>query len=139
MANERTRWGVTILRIAVASVFIIHGVTRTALGTVGGFGGFLSSSGFPAGVALAWILTLVEIVGGVALLAGLTVRLFALWFGMELAMGIVMVHGKEGWFVVGAGRNGAEYSVLILACLLVVALTDSGSYKVGLHKRRNQA
>ncbi len=130
MPNQQTRWGVTVLRMAVASVFIIHGVTRTALGTVGNFGGFLSSSGFPSGVALAWILTLVEVIGGVALVAGVTVRPLALWFGMELAMGIVMVHGEEGWFVVGAGRNGAEYSVLILACLLVVALTDSASYKV---------
>jgi putative oxidoreductase len=132
MANEQTRWGVTVLRAAVASVFIIHGVTRTALGTVDDFGGFLSSSGFPAGVALAWILTLVEIIGGVVFVAGLTVRPLALWFGMELAMGIVMVHGREGWFVVGAGRNGPEYSALILACLLVIALTDSVSCKVRL-------
>jgi hypothetical protein len=28
-----------------------------------------------------------------------------------------------------AGRNGVEYSVLILACLVVVALTDSISLK----------
>ena len=30
--------------------------------------------------------------------------------------------GREaGWFVVGLGRNGAEYSVLIIACLLANA------------------
>ena len=35
-----------------------------------------------------------------------------------------MVHAPNGWFVVGAGRNGAEYSVLIIASLVAVALTD---------------
>ena len=32
-------------------------------------------------------------------------------------MGIVLVHGPEGWFVVGMGRNGVEFSVLLLAAL----------------------
>jgi putative oxidoreductase len=125
-----TRWGATVLRCAVASVFIVHGVTRTVLGTVDDFGAFLSGSGLPAGAAVAWVLTVVEIVGGVLLALGLVVRPLALWFGAEIAAGIVMVHGKAGWFVVGAGRNGAEYSALIIACLLVVALTDSASYRV---------
>jgi len=38
------------------------------------------------------------------------------------AMGIVLVHAPSGWFVVGAGRNGAEYSVLLIACLLCVGI-----------------
>jgi putative oxidoreductase len=27
-------------------------------------------------------------------------------FILQLLMGIILVHGREGWFVVGAGRNG---------------------------------
>ena len=130
MTNGKTRTGVTILRVAVASIFIIHGMTRAILGTVDDFGGFLSSSGLPAGLAIAWTITIVEIVGGLALAAGLAVGPLALWFGVQIAVGILMVHGKAGWFVVGAGRNGAEYSILILACLFVVALTDSTAYKL---------
>jgi len=130
MANGSTRVGITILRVAVASIFIIHGVTRALNGTVDDFGGFLAASGLPAGSTVAWVLTVVEIVGGLILALGLAVRPLALWFGLEIAAGILMVHGKEGWFVVGAGRNGAEYSALIIACLLVVTLTDSMSYKV---------
>jgi putative oxidoreductase len=33
-----------------------------------------------------------------------------------------MVHAPEGWFVVGLGRNGAEYSVLLIACLMCVGV-----------------
>ncbi len=32
-----------------------------------------------------------------------------------------IVHGREGWFVVGAGRNGMEYSVLLITVLAAVA------------------
>ena len=130
MANEQTRWGVTLLRAFVASVFLIHGATRAVLGTVDDFGAFLSLSGLPAGIAVAWVITLVEIAGSVSLALGVAVRPLALWFAVQLVVGIVMVHGKAGWFVVGAGRNGVEYSVLIVMCLVVISLTDSVSYKV---------
>ncbi|HEY7409586.1 MAG TPA: DoxX family protein [Vicinamibacteria bacterium] len=128
MTDGPVRWGVTLLRLAVASVFVVHGTTRTALGTVDDFGVFLAGWGLPAGAAIAWLLTAVEIAGGLALAVGLAVRPLALWFGAQIATGILMVHGKAGWFVVGAGRNGAEYSALIIACLLAVALTDSVSH-----------
>lgn len=118
------RSGATLLRLAVASVFVIHGAARAWAGGVVPFGGFLGSVGIPAGTAIAWTLTTIEIAGGLALAAGLLVRPLAVWFGAEMAAGIVLVHAEHGWFTVGLGRNGAEYSVLILACLLAVALTD---------------
>jgi putative oxidoreductase len=130
MAVESARLGVTILRVAVASVFVLHGLARVSLGTVGHFGGFLSSAGFPAGAALAWTLTIVEIAGGAAFALGLAVPHLALWFGAQIATGIVLVHAKHGWFTVGAGANGAEYSVLILASLAAVALTDAIAYRI---------
>jgi putative oxidoreductase len=129
-ATAQARTGITLLRVAAASVFVIHGAARAGLGIVDDFGGYLSSSGFPAGTAVAWAITLVEIVGGLLLALGLFVRPLALWFAVQIAAGVVMIHGRVGWFVVGAGRNGAEYSALILACLLAVALTDSLAYKV---------
>ena len=123
--DHRARVGVVVLRVAIASVFVIHGLARIANGTVGGFGGFLGTWGVPAGVTLAWVITVVEIAGGAALAAGLFVRWLAAWFILQIAAGIVMVHAASGWFVVGAGRNGVEYSVLIVACLFATAMLDS--------------
>jgi putative oxidoreductase len=111
-------------------VFVIHGTARAAAGGVAPFGGYLSGAGLPAGVAIAWTLTLVEVVGGIALALGVGTRPLAAWFGAEIATGIAMVHAPAGWFVVGLGRNGAEYSALILACLAAVALADGVSYTV---------
>jgi putative oxidoreductase len=135
--NDRARWGVTVLRVAVASVFVVHGLTRCANGTVGGFGEYLSASGFPAGVVLAWTLTLVEILGGTALAAGVLVIPLCAWFAAQILTGIVMIHGRAGWFVVGAGRNGAEYSVLILACLAATALADPIALRLVRRARAN--
>ncbi|MBY0416565.1 MAG: hypothetical protein K2W88_00690, partial [Pararheinheimera sp.] len=38
------------------------------------------------------------------------------------ATGIAILHAKVGWFVVGPGRNGAEYSALLILLLLSVAV-----------------
>jgi len=45
--------GLTVLRVAVASVFVVHGITRMVNGTVGGFGQFLGAQGLPLGVVIA--------------------------------------------------------------------------------------
>ena len=45
------------------------------------------------------------------------------WFAAELVAGIVMVHARAGWFVVGSGRNGVEYSVVLIVSLTAVGWT----------------
>jgi putative oxidoreductase len=123
---ERRRWARVVLRVAVALLLIIHGVARASLGIVDDFGGFLTSAGLPFGPAVAWALTGVEIAGGLALAAGFLVLPLCLWFAVELATGIALVHAPHGWFVVGAGRNGVEFSVLLIVCLAVIALEHGG-------------
>jgi putative oxidoreductase len=131
LMSNQVRLGVTLLRVAVASVFVIHGITRLMNTGVGGFGEFIGSWGLPAGIVLAWAITVIEVLGGLSLAAGYGVRVLAAWFAIVIGTGIVMVHASDGWFVVGAGRNGAEYSVLIIASLVAVALTDPVGLRVG--------
>jgi putative oxidoreductase len=127
----RAPLAITVVRVATAAVLVIHGIARATLGIVDDFGGALTSWGFPAGVFLAWAITIVEIVGGLALAAGWAVRPLALWFAVQLLAGIVLIHGRVGWFVVGAGRNGMEFSVLLIVCLLAVALASREGYRLG--------
>ena len=123
MRDTRTL-GIVLVRVAVAATLVIHGVARVSLGIVDDFGGFLTDVvGIPLGHALAWTITVVEIAGGALLAAGYFVLPLAVWFAVVLAAGIALVHLPEGWFVVGAGRNGMEFSVLLIACLAAVALT----------------
>ncbi len=111
----------TLIRFGLAAVMFVHGAARLGFGTVGGFGEFLGSQGFPLGFFLAWGITLFEIVGSVLLAAGLYTWIVALIFALELAAGIALVHWKEGWFVVGHGRNGFEFSAFLILSFLAVA------------------
>ena len=113
-----TRRGpLVVVRIAVGLLLAVHGWTRTLSGGVPGFSDYLAGEGFPAGHALAWGISLFEIVGSFCLVVGRLVRFVAPVHIVILASGIAMVHAREGWFVVGGGRNGVEYSVLLIACL----------------------
>jgi putative oxidoreductase len=118
-----TAIGLTLLRAGTAMILIIHGVARAWLGIVDDFGVVLNSWGFPAGVALAWTITVVEIAGGALMAAGIFVLPLCAWFVFQLLMGIYLIHARVGWFTVGAGRNGMEFSVLLILCLIVIAMT----------------
>ncbi|HEY5746702.1 MAG TPA: DoxX family protein [Chryseolinea sp.] len=115
-----------LLRVIVSILLIIHGITRILHDGVAGFGGFLNSQGFPGGKAIAWGITLFEIIGGLLMAMGYYTRWIAVVFILELTMGIVLVHAQNGWFVVGGGSNGVEYSVLLITCMIVIAAQSKG-------------
>jgi putative oxidoreductase len=116
-----------ILRAFVGLVMTSHGCARIYAGTVGNFGGFLESQGFPAGVLLAWGITLFEICGGLTLAAGYLRRWIPLVFVIEHLVGITIVHAQHGWFVVGYTQGGPEFSVLLILCFLLTASTADHS------------
>jgi putative oxidoreductase len=111
----------TVLRVAVALLLFVHGAARAFFGGIEPFGRFLASRGLPSGYPIAMTLTAVELAGGAALALGYFVVPLCAWFALELMAGIALVHFPEGWFVVGAGRNGMEYSVLLIVSLFAIA------------------
>ena len=109
------------LRIAVALIFVSHGVQRSMIyKTVDQFGGFLDSKGFVIGFYLAWFITVFELIGGTLLALGRYTRYISAGLVIHQIMGIALVHAKNGWFVVGAGTGGMEYSVLLIFALVVI-------------------
>jgi putative oxidoreductase len=114
------RSALLILRLVVAAIFVSHSLARMYQGTVDDFGLFLDSKGFQVGFYLAWGITLFELIGGLLLGAGLFCAPLSIVFSIQLIFGIVLVHGQNGWFVVGSGTNGVEYSVLLIFALLTV-------------------
>lgn len=112
------------IRVVLSALMFIHGAARISNGTIDGFGEFLGAQGFPFGFYLAWGITIFELVGSVLLAAGFYAWIIALMFAIHLTVGIALVHWKEGWFVVGAGRNGVEYSVLLILSFLAIAYAN---------------
>jgi putative oxidoreductase len=112
---------VDILRVTVAVLILIHGGFRLVAGGVVPFGVWLESQGFPMGFAWALAVTLFELVGPALMLARRWTSLAALGHAAILTLGMILVHLPFGWFVVGGGRNGMEYSVILIVSLLTIA------------------
>ena len=62
--------GIALLRIVVGIVFVMHGQQKLFEMGVGGVGGFFASLGVPAPQLAAVVVSLLETVGGVALILG---------------------------------------------------------------------
>lgn len=120
--ETRSRAAWLLLRVVLAVIIAAHGWARLLAGGVVPFGEFLDAQGFPGGFYWAAAVTALEIGGSLLLLLGRWVVPLAIVFSVIYALGIALVHAGEGWFVVGLGRNGSEYSVLLIVCLLTVGL-----------------
>ena len=119
---SRSKLGWLVLRLVLAGLIAAHGYYRLITGGSFGFGEWLTSQGVPYGLVVAWMITLMEVSGSVLLALGRLVFPTTLLLSTIYLVGIVMVHAPSGWFVVGAGRNGAEYSVLLIFALLCVGI-----------------
>lgn len=118
---ERAGQVLEILRVTVAILILIHGVYRLAADLVVPFGTWLDSLGFPYGYGWAMAVTLYELVGPALMLTRRWTSLAALGHAGILTLGMILVHLPAGWFVVGGGRNGVEYSVILIVSLLAIA------------------
>lgn len=115
-----------ILRATLAIILLTHSIPTMLDGTVNDFGThYLNTIGFdPIGVPLAWAIKLSHVVCAVLLVW----NRYIIWASVVtiavLFMGIVLVHFKEGWFVVGGGRNGIEYNVLLISVFVYLMVID---------------
>jgi putative oxidoreductase len=127
-------WGIAVLRIAVGIVFLAHGGQKLFMVGFGGVAGFLGQLGIPAPMLAAVIVTLVEFLGGLALLLGLFTRWAAIPLALNMVVAILTVHLPGGFFL----PDGYEYALTLLAANVALALLGSGEASVErlLEKRK---
>jgi putative oxidoreductase len=112
-----------LLRLAVSTILVVHGIGGMFNGGINGFGQALNEWGIglaPLGIPIAWAIKLSHLACVVSLLSDKYVKLTSLITIFILVMGIVLIHGREGWFVVGGGRNGMEFNFLLVFALLTI-------------------
>lgn len=117
-------WLWLLLRLSLAALLAAHGWARLLGGGIVPFGEWLQSQGLPAGFYLAAAVTGFEIIATLLYAAGKWIWQLSLGFIGIYSVGLLMVHAPFGWFVVGAGRNGMEYSVLLIICLALIGVRD---------------
>ena len=113
-----------LLRMMMGIIFILHACARLYEQSITGFGEFIESKGFPAGVYLAWVVTIFELVGGIAMFLRFAVKIFCIIEIIILLTGIFLVHLPNGWFTVGATAGGIEYSVVLIIVLTAIFLAE---------------
>lgn len=113
-----------VLRITVFVILIMHSIPTILDGGVDAFGTkYLNEVGFaPIGLPLAWAIKISHVVCAFLILGNRYVVIASLITIVILVAGIVMIHYKEGWFVVGNGRNGSEFNVLMIAVLVYLMI-----------------
>ena len=120
-------WGLTVLRVVVGAVFLIHGCQKLFVFGFHGVAAFLGPLGVPAPGVAAVVVTLVEFVGGALLVLGLFTRWAALLLAIDMVVAILLVHLKHGFF---NQQQGYEYPLTLLAATIALALAGSGAASV---------
>jgi putative oxidoreductase len=129
MTPKNLKIGYAILRVSIVIILLSHSVFGMCDGGINDFGNlYLNKVGFaPYGIAIAWLIKLSHIVCAVLLIMNKYIRLACFATIFVLIMGIIMVHFKEGWFVVGGGRNGMEYNFVLICVLTAIMFLNSDS------------
>lgn len=139
LLNSYREYGVTILRVALGIIFLMHGYLATFVLTPAGLTAYNASKGIPFPTLTAWFVILGHFLGGLSLLAGAYTRLGALVNMVILWGAIWFVHLKQGFSMRGiivdaakglAVAGGYEYTLSLLAASVAILFLGSGPLAV---------
>jgi putative oxidoreductase len=145
--------GLLLLRLALAAVSIAHGA-HMLFGMFGGPGSGVGAGGltqtsaqFAAmslpGGPMAMLTGVAELLGGLLLAVGYLTR----WSSIALAAFVALISWKSQWpwgfflnWVAEPGRgHGIEFSIVLIAGYLCLALTGGGDFSIDGRKTRKQS
>lgn len=118
------------LRFSLAIIMVMHSVPSVITGSIMSFGkDYLANEGFGAlGLPIAFLVKGIHLISIPLLLLNKYLKYISILNIIILIIGIIMIHGNEGWYVVGAGRNGVEFNFLLIFCFLSF-IFPKGLYK----------
>lgn len=122
--NNNTQIAALLLRLALGTMFLAHGLLKVMVFTLPGTVGFFEQVGFPGW--LAYIVTFAEIGGGVLLLAGVAVPAVSIAL-LPVLLGALFVHWGSGW-VFSSPNGGWEYPAFLAVAAVVQALLGPGKF-----------
>lgn len=133
------RWALLPLRLMIGFGFAAHGYAKLARGPEQ-FATILAAMGIPAPVPVAWLTSLLELLGGVAVMLGAAVTPLSLPLGVIMVTAMFGVHFQYGFSSIrlkGLSASGAEFgpigyelNLAYIAGLLALALSGSSAFSV---------
>ncbi|MDQ6830222.1 MAG: DoxX family protein [Gemmatimonadota bacterium] len=116
--------GLALLRITTGAIFLMHGYQKLFVMTIPGVTRFFTKAAIPMPGVTASLITLLEFVGGIALVLGLFSHVFALLFVFDMLGAIMFVHLKNGFFA----PTGFEFPLGLAVSSLTIAFAGAGAY-----------
>jgi putative oxidoreductase len=128
-----------LLRAVVGAGFVAHGAAKWQRGP-DKFAVLLAQIGTPFPHATAWMVTLLEVFGGLAVIVGLMVVVVSLPLIASMLVAMFTVQWQYGYSSVNTigltptgpvfGPPGYEINLLYIACLVVIALLGAGALSI---------
>jgi putative oxidoreductase len=125
--------------------FLYHGLPKWSPGGHQGLGGLLRDIGIPLPGVMSWVVSVVEVGGALAMLAGAVVGLAGVLLLIEMLVAMFAVHFANGFnfiHITGMGQAGPlfgmpgyEVNLLYIALILVVLLGGPGRWSVDEWRR----
>jgi len=126
--------GIALLRISLGIVFFAHGYLKFFKMGMDGVVGFFTSLGIPAPTVAAWGVTLLEMVGGIALILGIFTPVLGVLFAIEMAGAIFFAKRGQGFYA----PKGYELELTLLVASLALSLSGPGAFAMANLIGRNR-
>lgn len=120
-------YGLAILRIVLGIAMAVHGWGKLS-GGVDGVAGFFGSLGIPVPSLTAWLVTIIELVGGILLIIGAATQISSLLIALVM-LGAIVFARISGPFI----ENGAitwEKEAVFMAAAICLFLSGPGAWSV---------
>ena len=137
--NGLVDWVFVTLRLVLGYGFVVHGWAKWSRGPAG-FARLLEQIGIPFPHVSAWVVTLLELCGGFAILAGAFIAVVSIPLIISLVVAMFTVHLKYGFSSINTigltqsgpvfGPPGFEVNLLYIAGLLVLLVNGGGKFSV---------
>ncbi len=124
VAAAAAAYGALALRLGLGVVFVAHALAKAFVYTLPGTVAFFESAGFPGWTA--YPVFAIELLGGLALLAGAGARTASLAL-VAVMLGALSVHVPNGWMF-NAPNGGWEYPAFLIVALVAQALLGPGAF-----------
>ncbi len=113
-----------LLRIVTGLVFAAHGYQKFFVMHVDGVTGFFTGLGVPLPGLSAILISIIELVGGLAFAAGLFTRFMGIFLALDVAGAIFFFH--RGFFV----PKGIEFVLMLLVSSTALVIGGPGAFSI---------
>jgi putative oxidoreductase len=121
-------YGALLLRIALGSLFLAHGLLKLLVHKPSGTAAYFRSLGLLG--FFGYLTMAAELGGGALLILGIGTSMVALALVPLILGTIYIVHGSKGWLFTNEG-GGWEFPAFWTVALVVQSLIGSGAYSLG--------